>query len=110
SDTVFSASTTAAALLFTTSAASAPVNSVSREAQWSYRDPRSPDSRSYSRFVYDSAARSTAARAAAASGARPRFVCSTTPVALITGRIDGRRHAASRARTRSAYQAGDVIP
>ena len=41
--------------------------------------------------------------AAVASGARPRFVCSTTPVPLSTGRSDGRRVVASVSATAAAH-------
>src|SRR3970282_1592522 len=44
---------------------------------------RAPASRSYSRFEYPLAALSIASSASNASGARPRFVWITTPVALI---------------------------
>src|SRR5512132_1293867 len=45
---------------------------------------------SYSRLLNPAATCSIARMAESASGARPRFVCSTTPVALMTRRRDGR--------------------
>ncbi len=75
---------TAAALLFTTSPASAPVNSHSRPRTRSWRCPLAPRSRSYSRLQYP-AARPMASTASHASGARPRLVWRTTPAALTTG-------------------------
>ena len=44
------ASSIAPAQLLTTIAASAPVSSHSSASTWSWREPRSPRSRSYSRF------------------------------------------------------------
>ena len=67
-----------AAPLFTTSAASAPHARASSAPARSRRDPRRPVATSSSRFVY-------AAGCSTPSGARPRLVCSSTPVALITG-------------------------
>src|SRR6266404_392710 len=75
---------TAAALLFTTTAGTPNSRWRSAEACAS-RLPRVPVPRSYSRLVYDDAASATACAAAADIGARPRLVCRTTPVALITG-------------------------
>src|SRR5579862_1606559 len=97
-----SATRHAAALLLTTSASSAPVSSRNAPTRCPCRDPRSPCSRSYSRFAYPRATSPTASIAAAASGARPRFVCSTTPVALMTGRNDGRASSAAAAATSAA--------
>src|ERR1035441_5455958 len=62
-----------------------------------WREPRSPVARSSSRLLYPMAARATAARAAGASGARPRFVCTTTPVAFSTRRSEGSRRSFARA-------------
>ena len=52
--------------------------------------------------------RATASRAAAASGARPRFVCTITPVALSTRRSDGRADAAAHARARAPRSTSSV--
>ena len=50
----------------------------------------------------------TRSSAAAASGARPRFVWTITPVALSTRRSRGRRAGASSARTRSSRSPGSA--
>ena len=84
------ASSTAAALLLTTSDASAPVTPWSSFARWTCREPRVPASRSYSRFEYPPPTSTTRSSAARASGARPRFVWISTPVALRTRRKEGR--------------------
>jgi 5-methyltetrahydrofolate--homocysteine methyltransferase len=55
--------------------------------------PRCPASRSYSRLLYPSTALKCA------SGDRPRFVCRTTPVALMTCRYEGVVHRVSEAFT-----------
>ena len=81
-----SPSITAEALLLTTSAASAPVARATSSDICACLDPRRPVARSSSRSLYPCAARSIASFASSLSGARPRFVCSTTPVALITWR------------------------
>ena len=47
---VFNPRTTAAALLFTTSASGAPVSSCRSSTQWTYREPRTPASSSNSRL------------------------------------------------------------
>ena len=80
------ARSSAPAALFTTSAASAPVASRSSASAAAPRRPRVPAARSYSTAAYP-AASATAALAAADSGARPRFVWSTTPVAFTTARV-----------------------
>ena len=80
------ASSSAPAALLTTSAASAPVASRSSASAAAPRRPRVPAARSYSTAAYP-AASATAALAAADSGARPRLVWSTTPVALTTARV-----------------------
>jgi hypothetical protein len=72
---------TAAALLLTTSAASAPVMRRSTVSTSEARPPRFPVSRSISRLEYAPAIPVIAAIAARESGARPRFVCRITPVA-----------------------------
>ena len=70
---------TAAALLFTTIADSAPHNSASNLPTVDCRDPRSPVAMSNSRFE-------ARFEVCDATGARPRFVCNNTPVALTTSR------------------------
>ena len=84
--TAASPSMSADALLFTTSAASAPVAWQTRSEMRACLDPRFPSLRSSSRLLYPDAAMATAFRLSSLSGARPRFVCSTTPVALTTRR------------------------
>src|SRR5213083_2037318 len=54
--------------------------------------------------------RCIAASAAAASGARPRLVCSTTPVALITGTNDGAASRSRHARTAGPHPSGGAAP
>src|SRR6202451_111004 len=85
-DKVLSISNTAAALLFTTVAASAPVNSRSSGSTTSSRSPRPPVLRSYSRLTGAVRARSPDSCNAAGSSARPKLVCSTVPVRLNTTR------------------------
>ena len=78
-----SASSTAAALLLTTSAASAPVSS--RRCTGDVILPRAACAGGEVVLEVRVAAAATSATrssAASASGARPRFVCTTTPVAL----------------------------
>ena len=76
----------AAAPLFTTCAAAAAGTAASSAPTApAPRGPRSPVARSSS-TSHVPAATSSAARAASDSGARPRLVCSSTPVALRTGR------------------------
>ena len=70
---VCSVSNVAAAQLFTTSAASAPVTSWQRASTAAPRLPRWPVDRSTSKLVHAAAA-FIASIAAGASGARPRFV------------------------------------
>ena len=64
---------------------SAPASHTTIEAQWSVRLPRAPLATSNSKFEYPAATAWTAAMAPSASGARPRLVCRTTPVAFSTG-------------------------
>ena len=71
-----------------------------RIAVW--REERCPDSRSSSRFRYPVAACCAARAAASAMGARPRLVCSTMPVALMTGRNFARSSRPNRSTTRPA--------
>ena len=103
-----SISSTAAALLLTTVAASAPVSSHSSPSTRSSRSPRPPLAMSYSRLAGAVIARSTASIAASGSSARPRLVCSTVPVQLKTGRSLGRSSAAIAAATARAM-AGSVV-
>ena len=100
----------APAALFTTSASPAPVSSIRRSRHSAWREPRVPRARSYSRFEYPAAMRLIASRAERASGARPRLVCSTTPVALITGRSDGAARRCTRARTAAPQPSGGAAP
>ena len=51
-----------------------------------------------------------AAIAASASGARPRLVCSTTPVALITGASDGSANRSTAVRTAASHPSGGAVP
>src|SRR5438093_663254 len=111
---VLSASSTAAALLLTTSAASAPVKARRSSSTRASRSPRRPVTRSSSRFEAWRAAPASAAIASSASGARPRFVCRTTPLALTTrtrrGAETASRRAATRRRTSSSGGTGLPSP
>ena len=72
-------------------------------ATWSWREPRPP--RGQVELEVRVAARRRPARARARprpSGARPRFVCRTTPVAFSTGRSDGSSAARTRRRSSGA--------
>src|SRR5512141_850347 len=80
-------SRTAAALLLTTWAHSAPVRARNIPSTCERRDDRSPAARSNSRFEYPRAVSRTAASASSGNGARPRLVWTTIPAALITRRI-----------------------
>ena len=100
------ASTSAPAALFTTNASSAPVRRRSLSRPCVERCPRVPVERSYSRLVYPAAAAIAASIAARASGARPRFVCRTTPVALSTGRSPVRLVSSTRAEISAAQSSG----
>src|SRR5580704_14953006 len=93
---VLSTSRTAAALLLTTVASSAPVSSQSRSRIRSSRSPRWPAPRSNSSATALRIATCAAAIAASAHSARPRLVCSTVPVRLNTGRGFGRCAISSR--------------
>src|SRR5438309_4946673 len=86
---------TAAALLLTAHAASAPVSSHRSPWTWRCREPRSPLAGSSSSTAYP-AAPAAASRGASHRGARPRFVWLMIPVALPAGRRLG---AARRARS-----------
>ena len=101
---VSATSASAAAPLFATCAAAAAGTAASSAPTApAPRGPRSPVARSSS-TSHVPAATSSAARAASDSGARPRFVCSSTPVALRTGRsvVAVRGSASSAASTTSA--------
>ena len=80
---------TAAALLFTTRAASAPVRRQSKDSKCAFLSPLSPRCRSYSRLEYSAAITASLSACSRLSGARPRFVCKIVPVPLITLRIFG---------------------
>ena len=82
---LLSISSTAAALLFTRVASSAPVISRSQSVTRSSRSPRPPLSRLNSRLAGVVRARTTACTTSSGSSARPRLVCSTVPVRLKTG-------------------------
>ena len=75
----------AAALLFVTNASSAPVSATRCSSAVRTRAPRRPVSRSSSRSRYRPARSAAACATATAHGARPRFVWTMTPVALMTG-------------------------
>ena len=87
--------TKAAALLLTTT----PPAPVSRQivARRAPRAPR-PPGQVASRFVYPDARAATRAVATAASGARPRFVWTMTPVALMTATSEGAYYVEARDR------------
>ena len=104
------ASTRAAAPLLLTSAPPAPVNSRRRAVQWSYREPRAPASRSYSRLAYPRATLAIASSADSARGARPRLVCRITPVPLMTARSEGVADTRRRSSTPAAYSRGSSTP
>ena len=76
---------TAAALLFTTMADSAPVSPQIRSETRSWREPRLPVSASISSVQYPSITSVTARRAASDNTARPRPVCRITPVPFTAG-------------------------
>ncbi len=82
---VLSNRTTAAALLLTTVAASAPVSSQIRASRCESLSPRLPVSKLYSRSTASPAAMAIAAIAESGSLDRPRLVWITVPVRLNTG-------------------------
>ena len=86
---VLSVRSTAAALLLTTQASSAPVSSQMRPRTWSSRSPRPPVARSYSSATGSLMACTAASIAASGRMARPRLVWSTVPVRLKTGLMRG---------------------
>jgi hypothetical protein len=98
----------AAAQLFTTRAdrEAAALAFAAKRRKMSFstlipRWPRSPDGKSNSRLQYPLATSSILRMAAWLSGARPRFVCRMTPVALMTERRDCARSLASSTTTLS---------
>ena len=93
---VDSVSSTAAALLLTMVAASAPVSSQISCSTRSSRSPRPPVSRSYSRLAGLVRASTTASTASCGSRARPRLVCSTVPVRLNTDLRRGAKRSVRR--------------
>ena len=99
---VLRTSRTAAALLFTTVAASAPVSRASHPSTWVSRSPRLPVARSISRFTAERAASAIASMATSGSSARPRLVCRTVPLKFRTGRSDGATAARARRSAASA--------
>ncbi len=99
----FRARKTAAALLLT-AIPGAPSSRSSSPAICVSRFPRRPASRSYSRLEYPPGI------VKGASGARPRLVCSTTPVALMTRRREGHSRAASASPTRSSAASAPAFP
>ena len=105
SASVLRINSTAAALLFTTVAASAPVISRSRRATCSSRSPRLPVARSNSSVVAPASASAAASAASRGSSARPRLVCSTVPVRLNTGRCE-----AAQRRTNASAAASRIAP
>src|SRR5580704_12841817 len=108
SASAFSTSSTAAALLLTAVAASAPVSLSNQGAIWSSRSPRAPPERSYSSVVGERMASTAAWMASSASCARPRLVCNTVPVRLKTRRCEGRTRSASRASHQRAQAASSA--
>lgn len=98
-----------AALLFATNTASASGTAADRAASApAARWPRPPVARSNSTGVFP-AASINASTAAADSGARPRLVCTTTPVALRT-RPSCERDAGKAAAAASAASSGASAP
>ena len=83
--TVASINKTAAALLLTIQASSAPVNSHNRSAMARSRCPREAPSREYSNVAGERMTWLTASIADSAINARPKLVCNTVPVKLKTG-------------------------
>src|SRR6516164_3817306 len=103
-----SVTSTAAAQLFTTMTASAPVRRRSNRAQWTSRLPRAPAATSYSRLVYSVATRRNSSITSRESGARPRFVCRITPEALMTGFSDGRSSLSTASTVRLSISAAST--
>ena len=82
-------SMTAAALLFTAIAASAPVSRHRSCSKWEYLSPLFPASRLYSRLEYPLTMSAAFFKCSPEIGARPRLVCRIVPVPLITFLILG---------------------
>ncbi len=82
---LFSVSITAAALLLTTVAASAPVSSESWASKCLSLSPLFPEARSNSRLLAPTETETTASIASRGKGALPKFVWSTVPVKLNKG-------------------------
>ena len=101
------ANPTAAALLFVTSASSAPVSAIRCSSASRKRGPRRPLPRSISRRS-EPAAEAAASTASSGHGARPRFVWTITPVALIAATAGRATHDSRRAITVSARAASGV--
>ena len=99
---VLRVNSTAAALLLTTQAASAPVRRKTKSSTWSSRSPRRPASRSNSKLLGPPATATMALMASGGRTARPKLVCSTVPVRLKTGRSDGAERSSIVARTLAA--------
>ncbi len=68
-----------------------------------------PVVRSNSRLLYPREAPAMAAMVSSLMGARPRFVCRMTPVALMTGRSAGRSNASTCATTAAIIPSDDGI-
>ena len=101
-----STSISAAALLLTTVAASAPVSRRNQASTCSSRSPRWPVARSNSRLDAPAATCAMAASACSGSGARPRLVCNTVPLRLKTGRSEGWAQACNLAVMPASRSAG----
>ena len=99
---------TAAALLFTAIAASAPVSVQMSCSQWEWREPRAIASVSYSSVEYPFATSFTACTAAGARTLRPRLVWMMTPLAFTTRRREGRFSARSLMRVARTMLGMDV--
>ena len=103
-------SSTAAALLLTTVAASAPVRVHSSSSTSESRSPRPPVARSYSRLLGAAIRVMSRCSAASASTARPRLVWMTVPVRLNTGRIRGASRNSMRSARAVASASGAIFP
>ena len=106
---VLRTSRTAAALLLTTVASSAPLSSHSRPRIRESRSPRRPLSRSNSSASACRIAIMAAATASSARMARPRLVCRTVPVRLNTARTLGRDSASSFSTARAAMSCAPAL-
>ena len=106
---VFNTNSTAAALLLTTVAASAPVRRQIHSSTWTSRSPRRPLAKSNSRLLAPEATAVMASIASRGSGARPRLVCSTVPVRFNTRCKDGSSKALRRRKAVAISAAWDVL-